>query len=264
MDILHGFGKCPDFRQIAPVAVIVHAAAKQIVGATLECDVVRPIGRLMFNSLADDHRTENLLRAYGLPVAQSDILTFGRQKVLSVKRFDRQLHPDGSWYMRLPQEDFCQTMGCSDSGCLAELAGAVGAAYVVSGTISKSGETYTISLVLTDQQKAQALDRVVREESNLAKVGDAVRVAAQRVVAKLLENKKGNLRLVVGEKGADVKIDDVLIGTTPLPPQALPMGPHKISVEKTGFIAFRQEIFLKPQEDTTLTGTLIPLSLIHI
>jgi len=55
----------------------------------------------------------NLLRAYGLPVAQSDILTFGRQKVLSVKRFDRQRHPDGSWYMRLPQEDFCQTMGCS-------------------------------------------------------------------------------------------------------------------------------------------------------
>ena len=53
----------------------------------------------------------NILREFGLPVAQTDIHTFGRQKVLSVTRFDRQLHPDGNWYLRLPQEDFCQALG---------------------------------------------------------------------------------------------------------------------------------------------------------
>lgn len=52
-----------------------------------------------------------ILREFGLPVAQTDIHTFGRQKVLGVTRFDRQLHPDGSWYLRLPQEDFCQALG---------------------------------------------------------------------------------------------------------------------------------------------------------
>lgn len=53
----------------------------------------------------------NLLAEFGLPVAKTEILTFGSQKVLSVERFDRQLHSSGDWLMRLPQEDFCQVMG---------------------------------------------------------------------------------------------------------------------------------------------------------
>jgi serine/threonine-protein kinase HipA len=53
----------------------------------------------------------NLLAAFGLPVAKTEILTFGSQKVLSVERFDRQLHSSGDWLMRLPQEDFCQVTG---------------------------------------------------------------------------------------------------------------------------------------------------------
>jgi serine/threonine-protein kinase HipA len=53
----------------------------------------------------------HLLQAYGLQVAETQILTFGRQRVLSVKRFDRRMHSSGKWILRLPQEDFCQVMG---------------------------------------------------------------------------------------------------------------------------------------------------------
>ena len=53
----------------------------------------------------------NLLAEFGMPVAKTEILTFGSQKVLSVERFDRQMHSSGEWIMRLPQEDFCQVMG---------------------------------------------------------------------------------------------------------------------------------------------------------
>ncbi|WP_211946555.1 type II toxin-antitoxin system HipA family toxin [Cupriavidus yeoncheonensis] len=52
-----------------------------------------------------------LVKAFGLPVPDCEILTFGKQKVLAVKRFDRQLHRSGNWIMRLPQEDFCQALG---------------------------------------------------------------------------------------------------------------------------------------------------------
>lgn len=52
-----------------------------------------------------------LLAAFGLPVAETAIVQFGAQKALSVKRFDRQLDPSGTWLMRLPQEDFCQALG---------------------------------------------------------------------------------------------------------------------------------------------------------
>lgn len=54
-----------------------------------------------------------LLKAYGLPVADVAIDTFGTQRVLVVERFDRKLAPNGEWLMRLPQEDFCQVTGCS-------------------------------------------------------------------------------------------------------------------------------------------------------
>jgi len=54
-----------------------------------------------------------LLKAYGLPVADARIATFGRQRVLVVERFDRRAAPNGQWLMRLPQEDFCQVEGCS-------------------------------------------------------------------------------------------------------------------------------------------------------
>ncbi|MBN3833744.1 type II toxin-antitoxin system HipA family toxin [Burkholderia sp. Ac-20344] len=52
-----------------------------------------------------------ILRAFGLPAADTQITYFGEHKVLSVARFDRALHRDGRWLLRLPQEDFCQALG---------------------------------------------------------------------------------------------------------------------------------------------------------
>ena len=54
-----------------------------------------------------------ILKAYGLPVASAGMAQFEDQRVLVVERFDRQLHKSGSWWIRLPQEDFCQALGCS-------------------------------------------------------------------------------------------------------------------------------------------------------
>ena len=92
----------------------------------------------------------NLLAEFGLPVARTEILTFGSQKALSVERFDRQLHSSGDWIMRLPQEDFCQVMGVpshlkyeSDGGPgLADVAG------VLKGSIQ--GE-HDLTTLLTTQ-----------------------------------------------------------------------------------------------------------------
>lgn len=52
-----------------------------------------------------------LLREFGLTVPDTELLAFGKQKVLSVTRFDRALDPSGTWLMRLPQEDLCQALG---------------------------------------------------------------------------------------------------------------------------------------------------------
>lgn len=52
-----------------------------------------------------------LLRAFGIPVANTTMGRFDGQRVLIVERFDRRLARDGTWWMRLPQEDMCQAFG---------------------------------------------------------------------------------------------------------------------------------------------------------
>jgi len=66
------------------------------------------------DSVENEWLCARILHHMGLPVAESEILTFEDQKVLSVRRFDRswQHHQDGrDWIARLPQEDFCQALG---------------------------------------------------------------------------------------------------------------------------------------------------------
>ncbi len=77
------------------------------------------------DSLENEWLCTQLMREFGLPIADADMLTYGKQTVLSVKRFDRRwigaaaadvLRPQfdpkaGQWIARLPQEDFCQATG---------------------------------------------------------------------------------------------------------------------------------------------------------
>ena len=54
-----------------------------------------------------------VFKAFGLPTAQADIATFGKQRVLVVERFDRVVSSSGNQLFRLMQEDFCQATGTS-------------------------------------------------------------------------------------------------------------------------------------------------------
>lgn len=64
----------------------------------------------MRDSVENEWLCSRLMQAFGLGTASCEILEFGDRKVLAVKRFDRQSQP-GGWIARLPQEDFCQTLG---------------------------------------------------------------------------------------------------------------------------------------------------------
>jgi len=57
-----------------------------------------------------------------------------------------------------------QLLGCSDEAgsCLAELAGALGAQFILSGSVAKLGEAFQLSLQTLDSRKTQPLGRSVR------------------------------------------------------------------------------------------------------
>jgi serine/threonine-protein kinase HipA len=92
------------------------------IGATPTSHILKlPMGELpqvgidLTDSCENEFICLELARAFGFNVANSEVQYFGEQKVLSVERFDRKYASDGSWLMRLPQEDFCQAMGISSA-----------------------------------------------------------------------------------------------------------------------------------------------------
>lgn len=72
---------------------------------------VSPQGIDLSTSVENEWLCAEIVRAYGLEVAPCRMETFGAFKTLVVERFDRRLSNDRSWWMRLPQEDFCQATG---------------------------------------------------------------------------------------------------------------------------------------------------------
>lgn len=91
-------------------------------GATPTTHILKlPLGLVGGRRLDLTHSVYNewlcaqLLRELGLPVATTEIATFGDETVLSVERFDRQwVEGTGTsprWIARIPQEDFCQVLG---------------------------------------------------------------------------------------------------------------------------------------------------------
>lgn len=67
----------------------------------------------MRTSVENEWLCSKIMEAYGIPIAQCEIEHFEDQKALVVKRFDRTPSSDGSWIIRLPQEDMCQATGTS-------------------------------------------------------------------------------------------------------------------------------------------------------
>ena len=86
-------------------------------GATPSSHIFKlPIGNTvqgleLSTSVENEWICSKLVSAFGIPIASCSIERFGAQKVLIVERFDRRLSIGGDYWLRLPQEDFCQVTG---------------------------------------------------------------------------------------------------------------------------------------------------------
>ncbi len=67
----------------------------------------------MRTSVENEWLSSKIVNAYEIPIARCEIEHFEDQKTLVVERFDRTPSSDGSWIIRLPQEDMCQATGTS-------------------------------------------------------------------------------------------------------------------------------------------------------
>jgi hypothetical protein len=158
-----------------------------------------------------------------------------------------------------------QMLGCTDADCLAEVGGALGVDYLVSGKVSRlaasrdAPETFslelTLSAVKSGQREGSAIETGRSEADLLGRVGRAV----SRLVARVLTSRSGTLVVAATESGALVKVDEQVKGTTPLQGAiALPAGPHALAVEKQGFVAFQKEVQVLPGKLAEERAVLVP------
>ncbi len=86
-------------------------------GATPTTHILKlPIGEAahgidLGTSVENEWLCARVLQAFGIQVAACSMQRFGAQLALVVERFDRRWSADGSWILRLPQEDLCQATG---------------------------------------------------------------------------------------------------------------------------------------------------------
>ena len=80
------------------------------------------IGSLENNTINFEESCENewiclqISKAFGLPTVEAEIVKFGKQKAIAIKRYDRTLiSEDPLLLLRLPSEDFCQALGFSSA-----------------------------------------------------------------------------------------------------------------------------------------------------
>jgi serine/threonine-protein kinase HipA len=72
--------------------------------------ILKPAFERYENTVLNEAVCMRLAKTSGLPVADVEILEIEGMQVLSVERYDRLLHEDGT-VKRLHQEDFCQALG---------------------------------------------------------------------------------------------------------------------------------------------------------
>ncbi|MEM6731405.1 MAG: PEGA domain-containing protein [Myxococcota bacterium] len=152
-----------------------------------------------------------------------------------------------------------QSLGCSDMSCLAEIGGALGVDYIITGTVASVTGSYLIQLQLTDIKRAKSVERVAREyQGDLPGLVEEMRAASRKAVNDLLESRAGRLAVPVSEEGATVRVDGAIVGVSPLAPVRVAGGARTVQVEKEGFIRFSQDVTVQKDQELRVDVTLVP------
>jgi PEGA domain-containing protein len=138
----------------------------------------------------------------------------------------------------------------ADPACLAPLAKALHVTRVVAGNVGGLADAYVVNLKLVDDT-GRELRRVSATLSGSAEeLIDEIRVAAFRLVAP--ERLVGNIAILSDVPGANLMLDGVDVGKTPLagPLVNLPVGVHKLAVEREGFSSFAEDVPVRFEKTT--------------
>ncbi len=160
----------------------------------------------------------------------------------------------------LQQQAQAQMMGCNEADCAADIGKMASAQQIVTASIGKIGEGWLFTIQRVDTKSGQVLNR---QSVNWRSEPSGLVELCRPYVARLFdgskaETYKGTLEVLTPEEGAEVHLNDALIGETPLKiVPDLSIGAHHISITKSGFLPYRMDVVVNRNERTLLQAVLI-------
>lgn len=160
----------------------------------------------------------------------------------------------------LSMEVMKQEAGCdTGTSCLAEIGGALGAAYVISGSLIAVDNAYLLQLQLLNIDRAVVESRFSREYSgNLAGLIALFETATKNLVRELLSAQSGELVVNVNEEGATIRLDGDIVGVSPMLPKRIGGGAHTLAIVKEGFITETRDVDIERDQITEVNVALRP------
>jgi hypothetical protein len=134
---------------------------------------------------------------------------------------------------------------------------------LITGSLGKIGDLYTIDLVLVDVAEAQVLKTVTRDYEGkiegliklMQPIAEQITSGAEPELSPALEF--GNLVVNTVPVPAEVFLNDSLIGSTPIRQEKVPAGEHKIRVSASGYVAVDSTIAIENDAVTQLQLSLV-------
>ncbi|MBL8957687.1 MAG: PEGA domain-containing protein [Myxococcaceae bacterium] len=153
-----------------------------------------------------------------------------------------------------------QLLGIEGDATVAASVQAIGVKNVVVGSVTRTQAGLSAELRLLDSRDNKVVaQRTVAPQPTFDKLASSLTVVAQELVGPLLFAEQGQLLVRTREEGAEVIVDDVSRGSTPLEaPVKLPRGRHRLTVKKDGFISRVTVVSVQREQLTLEDVTLVP------
>ncbi|NOZ87203.1 MAG: PEGA domain-containing protein, partial [Deltaproteobacteria bacterium] len=127
-----------------------------------------------------------------------------------------------------------EILGCEDEvSCLAEITGAMGARYLVKGSVTKVGGRWFLGLVRIDVMQARVVSRFREAVGDIGLLDDLAVKAANAVMGVgTASGGKGILMVKTEPAGAQVRVDGRDVGVAPVVVKDLFTGLHMVEASK--------------------------------
>ncbi len=147
-----------------------------------------------------------------------------------------------------------QLLGCSEDGCLAELAAALGADVLVASKVAKIDDGWALSLTAIDAKRASVKARVQETfKGESIMLLSLVAPAVDKLLASDPSSLTGSLDVVGAVDGSKIFVDDAIRGTAPAGQMAgVPIGSRRVKLLADGYEPYEGFVIVETGKASSL------------